>query len=65
MGMKHLGLIEKLFNDNPDQSYSKTQIRDELGFNYTVVLDVLAYLLKEKKIKEINKAGDVTRYKGV
>ena len=52
MGLKHLEFIEGFLKDNSDQSFSKTQIRDKTGINYAIVLDVLAYLIKEKKMQK-------------
>jgi len=55
MGLKHLEQIEEFLNKNRDKYLSKTQIRDELKIDYNTVVDVLSYLVKEKKIIEKEK----------
>ena len=50
MGLKHLEQITEFFKKNIGVFFTKSQIRDELRIDYHTVLDVLAYLLKEKKI---------------
>ena len=62
MGLKFLKSIEDFMRANLKTSYSKTEIRDTLNINYYTVLDVLAYLLKEKKIKKVKKVGEVEKY---
>lgn len=53
MGLKHLRQIQEVFQKNPDNLFAKTELRDDLGINYWAVLDVLDYLLHEKKIKMV------------
>lgn len=60
MGLEHLTQIEEFLKKNKKDSYTRTDVRDELGFNYNVVLSVLAYLLKNGKIKKIK--GPRERY---
>lgn len=52
IGIKHLRKIEKLLKSKPNKEYTKTEIRDLIRTNYWLVLDVLDYLLHEKKIVE-------------
>ncbi len=61
MGLKHLRRIENELKENQDKSYSKTEIRDALNIDYRTVLDSLAYLISEGKIK-VEKTGGFERY---
>lgn len=50
MGIRHLKKIEDFLRKNEGKPFSKTQIRDELKIDYNTVLDVLSYLIDEKRI---------------
>ncbi|MEE9525056.1 MAG: hypothetical protein V3V78_00435 [Candidatus Woesearchaeota archaeon] len=63
MGLKHLRNIENLMRKDLAKAYSKTEIRDTLRIDYQTVLDVLAYLLSEKKITKAQKIGEVEKFK--
>ena len=65
MGLKHLRNIENLMRKDPKKTYSKTEIRDSLRIDYQTVLDVLAYLLGEKKITKAQKIGEVEKFKWI
>ncbi len=65
MGLKHLKNIEDLMRVKPIKSYSKTEIRDTLRIDYQIVLDVLDYLLTEKKIKKVQKIGEVQKFEWI
>jgi len=52
MGLRHLELIEGYLKKQ-SAPVSKTQIRDELKIDYNMVLDVLSYLLKNKRVRKI------------
>lgn len=53
MGMKHLRQAEELFKSEPDKLFGKTEMRDLINTSYWLVIDVLDYLLHDKKIIKI------------
>jgi len=57
IGIKHLKRIEKLLKSHPSKSYTKTDIRDLINTNYWSIIEVLSYLLHEKKIETIKVNG--------
>jgi len=61
MGLKHLRQAEEIFKQNPDRLFYKTEIRDIIGTSYLLVLDVLDYLLHDKKILKV---GNKYRWNG-
>ena len=61
--MVHLQNIETLMKKDTRKAFNKTELRDLLRTDYKVILDVLAYLLKENKIIKVKKIGEVEKYK--
>lgn len=59
MGVKHLRQIQDLFMKNPESTYTKTQIRNELGINFNAVCESLDYLVYWKHIWKTKKKGSV------
>ena len=53
IGLKHLRLAEEIFKKNPNKLFYKTELRDLIGTSYWLVLDVLDYLLHDKKIIKV------------
>jgi len=56
MGIKHLQETEKLFSKSKELM-TKSEIRKNLGHCFQTIEENLAYLLKQKKIKCVNKDG--------
>lgn len=60
---KTLRAIEELFKTNPGKAFSRTEIRDTLRKNYEAVTCWITYLLDNRKIYPVKKAGQVEKYR--
>jgi hypothetical protein len=63
MGLKHLMRMEKLFKSE-DRYFSKTEFRDELRTDMSIIEEVLEYMLASGVVRK-KKIGDRIKYKWV
>ena len=66
MGVRHLKDLRDFLQERPEESFSRTELRDQLKQNYPTILDNLDYLInKDMVVKQL--AGEPAKFqwKGV
>ena len=54
MGVRHLKDLRDFLQERPEESFSRTELRDQLKQNYPTILDNLDYLInKERVVKQL------------
>lgn len=61
MGIKHLEKVEE-FLKQQDSSVSKSRIQTGLGINPDTVVEILEYLIKEKKVEVVQRVSQLDKY---